>query len=456
MQFLRILTLLLTLTLLTGCASTKFRVLEINSLASKTAGEGRFEGLEALAFRDRNTPQQRVNIIFMHGIGWVENPEDAPLANNFIKGLANAYNLETDEKAVSSLCGRDEQDEDVTLSNHIHIKEVQPKLYETLPGSNLTLDKLVCMDRQVLKVKDDLEYVIYRIFWDEIFWDSLQVAFVGQDDAMDEQSLPAMLRRSVNRTLKDKLVNFGFSDAVMYLGPAGDDIRKAVKGAMCSAALDAAGYSFAQQGPEIDYVTVCKTASETSIKNDPFAFVAESLGSKITYDIMRESMTDGRETIHDDMIKGTQLFMLANQIPLLSLSDLNDGEPFKPSTYGDGERPTIVAFSEINDFLTYELVPFYEQLYARSQRSEGRRVDVKSETNRQYIVDLLGFNIVDMRVEFANPLIPLVNQFVDPLFAHNGHVKQPEVMEYILCGANGKQVAFDGCRVTPENSKLFK
>lgn len=484
---LRILWLMLAIISLTGCASTKFSVLEINSLASKSAGEGQFDGLEALARRDRivrayqsneggidavnvNTGEkvdvairdgiktvERVNIIFLHGVGWVENRDDAPLANKFIQGVANAYNLETDEKAVSALCGRDEENEDLVLpGNYIRINEVVPKVYETLPGSNLTLDSLVCMDRQVLKVKNDLEYVIYRVFWDEIFWDSLQAAYVGQDDGIDGTSVPASLRRKVNSSLKDKLITFGFSDAVMYMGPAGREIRKAIKGAMCSAALDAGGYSLAEQGPEVDYQTICQKAERTSIDVAPFAFVTESLGSKIAYDIMREAMTDNRDTVHDNIIQGTQVFMLANQIPLLSLADLNDGEPFMPSSYSQGERPTIVAFSEINDFLTYELVPFYEQLYKRSQRAVGQRVDQTTQQDRQYIVDLLGFNIIDMRVEFANALIPLVNQFVDPLYAHNGHAQQPEVMEYILCGARGKKPNYSGCRVTPEKSKFFK
>ena len=370
------------------------------------------------------------------------------LANSFIKGVAGAYSLETDEKTVSSLCGRDEDNENVELQNHIYISEVTPKTYEALPGRRLTLDNLVCMDKQVLRVNDNLEYVIYRIFWDELFWDSLQVAFVGQDDAVDKTSIPASLRRKYNSFLKDKLITFGFSDAVMYMGPAGEDIRNATRGAMCSAALDAAGYPLSKQGSIVDYESICNTANNAPLDTDPFAFVSESLGSKISYDIMREAMTDGQENVHDDIIKGTQIFMLANQIPLLSLQDIREENQFKESDYEDGERPTIIAFSEINDFLTYELVPFYEQLYTRSSQTEGEQLDFSQAEDRQYIVDLLGFNIVDMRVEFASPLIPFVGGFVDPLYAHNGHVQQPEIMEYILCGADGRSPRVTGCEIT--------
>jgi len=61
------------------------------------------------------------------------------------------------------------------------------------------------------------------------------------------------------------------------------------------------------------------------------------------------------------------------------------------------------------------------------------------ESERAQLIDLLGFNVIDMRVEFAEPLFPLVSGFVDPLFAHNGHVKQPEIIAYMLCGAKSQR-----------------
>jgi hypothetical protein len=445
--------LLLSLSV-SACASTKFNVLEINSLSAEASGEGEFEGLEYLAKRAPRTDVKRVNIIFLHGIGWVENREDKPLANSFIQGVATAYNLETPEKAVSSLCGRDENDEDKSALNHILIEESDPKIYNTsIPGRNLELSTLVCMDKQVMPVGNDLEYVIYRIFWDELMWDSLQYAHVGQDDSNGESSSFAALRKGVNRSLKDKLVNFGFSDAVMYLGPAGNEIRSAIRGAMCAASLDAAGVSFSNLGHKINYDRACELANGTTIETDPFAFVAESLGSKIALDLIREVMTDNQETVHDAMIRSTQVFMLANQIPLLSLSDISRNDPFKPSNYNATERPTFVAFSEINDFLTYELVPFYEQLYKNS-KIDPDHVGPRFDTfDRRRLVETLGFNVIDMRVEFAQPLIPLVKSFVDPLFAHNGHVQQPRIMEYMLCGARGRDVKIDGCGVIFTNKK---
>ncbi|MEL6687690.1 MAG: hypothetical protein AAFP97_08710, partial [Pseudomonadota bacterium] len=283
---------------LSSCASIGFNVLEINSLASETPGVGSFDGLESLVHQSKRTDRERVNIIFLHGIGWVENPDDKPLANAFIRGVAEAYGKTVEDKAVSALCGRDEMDEDVSLQNHVYIRSPQPKRYRTsIPGRQLELDRLVCMDRQVLPVRDDLEYVIYRIFWDEVMWESLQFAHVGQDDSEGDTAGVAELRRPFNRNLKDKFVNYGFSDAVMYLGPAGREIRDAIRGGLCAAALDANGLSFDRIGHEIDYLTVCDVAETVSMSIDPFAFVSESLGSKIALDLIRETMTDKRETV---------------------------------------------------------------------------------------------------------------------------------------------------------------
>jgi hypothetical protein len=438
--------------ILSGCASVKFDLLQVNSLAIEQPGVAQFDGLEAMAGRDPNAKKRRVNIIFLHGIGLVENPDEKPLANAFITGIADAYGLKVEKKAVSALCGRNTEEKDLSLHNHIYIKSPQIKRYRTaIPGRQLKLDRLVCMDRQVLPVREDLNYVIYRVFWDEIMWESLQRAHVGQDDNQGDSRDLAQKRRLLNRNLKDKFVNYGFSDAIMYLGPAGQEVRSAIRGAMCAAALEANGQTFEDIGHEIDYETVCTVAGQADIQIDPFAFVSESLGSKIALDVVRDAMTDGQETVHDFMIRQTQVFMLANQIPLLSLSDVSDEKPFRPSDYAPKDHPTFIAFSEINDILSYELVPFYEQLYKNTTVDpafEGTLIDITTGgLDRRKLVNRLGFDVIDMRVEFAKPLIPFVSSFVDPESAHNGHVRQPEIMDFILCGADNRAARLGSCDV---------
>jgi len=191
----------------------------------------------------------------------------------------------------------------------------------------------------------------------------------------------------------------------MYLGPAGAEIRNAIRGAMCSAALDAAGQSFASQGDRVSYNAICRKASHQVLKTNQFAFVTESLGSKITFDVMQEALSDGRKASH----------------PIAKM--------------GPKDRPKIIAMSELNDFLSYELVPFYEQLWKRSIRPEQNNRQYLDEYLRAQLVEKIGFEMIDMRLEFADKIIPLVNGFVDPKDAHSGHAGEPDLMLYLLCGA---------------------
>ena len=438
---------------LAACSSTggkvSLKVHEISSLASNEPGTASFKGLEFLADPIPGKLKNRVNVIYLHGIGWTESEENKPLANAFIAGIADAYGIKPEGKIIKSFCGQSEEEDGSSDMDHIYIKATAPKYYETaLPGAKLKMDNLVCMDKQTLDVDDNLEFVFYRVFWDDIFWNTLQFPHVGQDDDRGSSKAFAGLRRKYNRRMKDELVNYGFSDAVMYLGPAGAEIRSAIRGAMCSAALDAAGFEFADQGKTVSHSGICQTASNTSIKTNQFAFVTESLGSKITYDVMREALTDNRDTIIDDMVSGSEFYMLANQLALLSLSDLSTSPTKTPLQFAGDKRPKIIAMSELNDFLTYELIPFFEQLWKSSFQNNKTDPDLNILDSREQMVRDLGFDMVDMRLEFADKVIPLLKGFVDPLQAHSGHAAEPELMLYMLCGARDGRLHKENCLAT--------
>lgn len=449
------LTFSITALLLSACASSAvpLKVHGINSLDQIEDGGGGFQGLEFLADVMPGDLKARVNIFYLHGIGWTENPDAEQIAEDFLGGIAGAYGREVEGQIIKTSCGEPTAP-GKPPSNAVFLTPSAPKKYETgLNGSSLTLDRFACLDKQVLEVDPALEFVVYRVFWDDIFWNAFQFAHVGQDDAQGS-SLPfAKLRRKYNRRLKDELVNYGISDAVMYLGPAGEDIRFAIQGAMCSAALDAAGFDFAQQSDgndarEVNAKEICKLASNTNTVSNQFAFVTESLGSKVVYDVLRENMTDGRDSIVDDILSGSETYMLANQIALLSLSDLKLSENrAHPRPQIKGERPKIIAMSELNDFLTYELVPFFQQLYRRSDRASNS-TDPNTAEARAEIANALGFDIVDMRLEFADKVVPVLKGFVDPLQAHGGHSAEPELMLYMLCGAKNGKLNRNGCLAT--------
>ena len=448
--FLRLISCLCISLLATACAtSTKVpaKILAINSLESTEDKTGHFKGLEFLADPIPGQLKNRVNVVYMHGIGWTEDRNKEQLANSFMVGLAKAYGQEPEDNYIKSLCGESDYDQRQANQDYIYVQNRNPKYFETIiPEQQLRLEQLVCMDRTVLSVDDNLEYVVYRVFWDDIFWNELQFAHVGQDDYQGSSEAFAGQRRKYNRILKDDLVNYGFSDAVMYLGPAGNEIRNAVRGAMCSAALDAAGYSFEQQGASVNEDDICSTANNTSINLNQFAFVTESLGSKIIYDLMREAQSDRRDTVIDELIAGSEVYMLANQLALLSLSDLSlTPRLAPPPSASTQDRPRLVAMSEINDFLTYELVPFIEQIQRRTFKGGYATGGLKSKEDRQQVIEKLGFDMVDVRLEFADKLIPVVESFVNPKDAHSGHSGEAKIMELILCGAKNGQPNTEGC-----------
>lgn len=437
---------------LTACSTSSkvpLKVHHINSLASEETNDGSFKGLEYLADPIPGKLKNRVNVLYLHGIGWTEDRTKGQLANDFLGGVAKAYDLESSDGLITTLCGEKPYNDTQAASPHIYIKGDQPIFFDTaIPDSKLKLDELVCMDKQTLNVDDNLEVVLYRVFWDNIFWDNVQYAHVGQDDNRGSSQDIAGLRRKYNRILKDDLVNYGFSDAVMYLGPAGGEIRNAIRGAMCSAALDASGQSFDSQGSSVSYNTICDKASFSDLKTNQFAFVTESLGSKIAFDVMQEALSDGRETIHDDMIRGSETYMLANQLALLSLSDLSRKDGQSIAKIAPKERPKVIAMSELNDFLSYELVPFYEQLWKRSIRPEQNNLQYLDSYRRAEITEKIGFEMIDMRLEFADKIIPLVNDFVDPKDAHSGHAGEEDLMLYLLCGAVNGQLNDKECLAT--------
>lgn len=455
----RLLILAVMTALLSACASTKdtVKIHHINGLTSEKPNTAEFQGLEFLANVLPGELKSRVNVFYVHGIGWTENPNGDPLANDFLAGLETAYKVPYAERTISSVCA-DENHNDVRQeTDYVFIKAEAGTSFETaIPGSRLELDRMVCVDKQVLLIDDVLEFAVYRVFWDELFWNAIQFPHVGQDDYTGSSKKIAGQRRKYNRKFKDELVNYGFSDAVMYLGPAGQELRRALQGAMCSVALDAAGHSFAKQGHELTYDDACALAQYRELDTHQFAFVTESLGSKITYDVMRESLSDGQTDIIDEIIAGSEFYMLANQLALLSLDDLSKADHAKVAPLPADQRPKIIALSEMNDFLTYETIPFLEQVYSRSARRDvedasGNLVAMGEFSDpevRAKISELMGFDFVDIRLEFADQMIPLVDGLVDPLQAHGGHASEPTIMLHILCGARNGRLNDEFCLAT--------
>ena len=161
----------------------------------------------------------------------------------------------------------------------------------------------------------------------------------------------------INNKLKSVLMNDCLADAIIYIGPTGEEIRRGVK-----AALEAIGSHRSSQRPA--------------------AIIAESLGSKIITDIFRK---DSYENLRAENLRALKalantrmIYLAANQIRILDLGQkhgiqsqeydgqslldvlkkIQDNEENKISKSGYTileSNAKHVAFTDPNDLLSYEV-----------------------------------------------------------------------------------------------------
>ena len=205
-------------------------------------------------------------------------------------------------------------------------------------------------------------------------------------------------RAYLNNKLKNILVNDCFSDALIYVGIAGEDIKRQVSEA-------------------VTYIAEKYFTINQNIKNAPIFIISESLGSKILFDVLIQMSKSKRKDIAIRTLRRTmQVFMGANQIPLLSLAAppgekeigldsflkiIRDLKSIVPE-----KEIQIVSFTDPNDLLSYPLI------------GSEQAVDTKIQ-------------IVDVIVSNANTWIGL---FENPLSAHTDYRKNEDIFKIIVCG----------------------
>lgn len=183
-------------------------------------------------------------------------------------------------------------------------------------------------------------------------------------------------RARLNGTLKVGLINDCLADAVVYLGPNGDLMRDAFKGAVCRSL----GGAYTRQGS-------CDLA--TAQLDQPVAIVTESLGSKFVFDAVRALWLEAsqspdtarRDRLATRLSAITSVYLVSNQIPLLDLAGRHGDKVAPNNEMRTGQvgssleeflsivrsahalarrapRPlTVVAFSDPSDLLSYRIVP---------------------------------------------------------------------------------------------------
>lgn len=228
-------------------------------------------------------------------------------------------------------------------------------------------------------------------------------------------------RASLNRALKDGLLNDCLADAIIYQGKSRDAISSQVQQALL-AATTAHGAA----------MTKSALLDAASGETKPIVFISESLGSKVAFDAIYKLQNSGEKAenaagarIFD---RFAQVFMGANQLPMLALADqVVGGEvtlqraadyPIDPLSALVGSRKArpsvmtsqpmqIVAFTDPNDLLSYALV-----------RSPST----------------LSFDVIDVIVSNDSTWFGFIER---PDTAHAGYRANAAVTKLIACGTRG-------------------
>jgi hypothetical protein len=208
----------------------------------------------------------------------------------------------------------------------------------------------------------------------------------------------AYKRASLNRELKDNILNDCLADAMTYQGVARIEINRQMQ----LAVLDALATSGASRSPAPSADMALIAEQENNAQ--PLVVITDSLGSKVTFDALYR-LTRGDSEFKDAGQKTidrlTSVFMKANQMPILSLADQNvEGAApnrvtaeFPTDSLGAiirsrsarvpgavGTAPSVVAFTDPNDVLSYVLAPS-----AHRRMNNYAVVDVVSSNAKTYV-----------------------------------------------------------------------
>ncbi len=238
----------------------------------------------------------------------------------------------------------------------------------------------------------------------------------------------AFHRAKINEDLK-KYLNETLPDSSIYLGPIGDRMLASSVQSFCWMSH----FTFDQLPNNAD--RTCTTHPEDalqSLQNENFAFITNSLGSRIAIDslqLIAEKMqmkTTDKATV--EALKALQnkeitIFMLANQLPLLQMGKKpprHQGEE-KAFCIPDGlkyderlfKKLYVVAISDPNDLLSYGLQP---------------------ESVDSYLDSALCPEVSNVSITTVPTFDLGIGELANPLSAHTQYQSNPYVLDLIVEG----------------------
>jgi hypothetical protein len=201
-------------------------------------------------------------------------------------------------------------------------------------------------------------------------------------------------RARINGKLKEEVLDRSLSDAMLYAGPYGAVLQRAVAKGLCDAiTMTADSRSETSQNAAECWVKA-KEALVTSEKNTLYLFVTHSLGSRMLYDVLRnlgkingysdspfgDADAAAFDAFGEFACKIGAVYMMANQLSLVGLAGggtvadaiaddpLTQSEDFARKILSDERavapprlkcvpKPMILAFMDTNDLLSWGIRP---------------------------------------------------------------------------------------------------
>jgi hypothetical protein len=369
-----------------------------------------FKGLEDTMVRQNDyssgggDPEKRpiLKILMIHGIGY----QIPGYSTRFSTNLTRELKLNTKEETAKRIdlvhpLFKDQQLGYITVSRYFDKKRTREMIFYEMVWSNIIEEE-----------KSRIKY--------------------------DDSGTYTYKRADLNRIMKSFL-NSHVPDPMIYLGKSQEPILRTVGQSLC--------WMFSGDWEDLadHQKTVCDVKTQPlskGLKKDDYAIVTHSLGSRIIIDALQlmalqsqggnyrslqkriEINPNIRQLLTSLQNEELPIFMLANQLPLLQLGrkDPEVTEQINEYCRAEGQnyerrlfkKLEIVAFSDPNDLLSYEITPVFAH-----KRMDSRICPKMTNVsiNIAKVVSILGVG------EIANPGV-----------AHNGYSGDDRVIQLIAHG----------------------
>jgi hypothetical protein len=169
----------------------------------------------------------------------------------------------------------------------------------------------------------------------------------------------------LNADLKFQLLDARLLDAVMYAGAYKTTLKQSLSQTLCRVVRDD-GSGPVAEGPPCSWSEVGTQVAQTR----RLIFLTHSLGGRMIFDVLADLLNDRTSAAYAVLRNGFQVYMFANQISLLELTDHADPVArfegnavirFSRALRGpalehnDAASGQFVAFNDPNDVLSYQL-----------------------------------------------------------------------------------------------------